>query len=205
MKKVSLFVGISLMLIALNAGLESASAASTTASNNSNSTGMIMLDDSHLVTVDSSEVGELDDLVFEQVTESEESQVPMPVEELEELVDIEPADSDVPNFIQYYGTRIPTKRWNVGKKRYSVAGRAYKKVIYTNYLLHGSKRYRISLTNRGPQTVKVQFKTKTKVAKNISIRSRKNVTVTVRVGNANTNYYLRFSGNHYDVVGTVQK
>ncbi|MDT2661749.1 hypothetical protein P7E02_17865 [Enterococcus hulanensis] len=183
MKKVLSMLGVSLMLLPL--GFSAAVASAT---------------EMEEVQIEETEVVAEDDIQIEDVVESDAVDEDMVIDEsADELSGIEPS------LIMTRGTKIPTKKHNIAKGKYTVKGYAYNKVLYTEKLLHGVKKYKISITNAGPKTVKVQFKTTKKTAKTMNIGSKKTVKATVSVGSASTNYYLRFSGGHYDVRGTVSK
>lgn len=188
MKKVSLLVGIALMLFPLGLGATAASADEVEA---------VPVED--VTEVDESFV-EADDIVIEDVVETDATDVDEDATG-DGLVPIEPSEASR----LARGNKIPTQKHNVSKGQYNFSGNGYKSVLYTNKLLHGVKSYKVSVTNKGPKTVTVMFKTTKNTAKKFTVAAKKTGTATVKVGSASTNYYLRFSGDHFDVKGWVKK
>ena len=195
MKKSSVLLVAALMGFPLMAGGGAADAAGGTGVANPNiNQDILMLDDyvETNATDDGLLEGEVDELVVSE-----------PIEETEEdgLVGVEGT-----SLTEMYGRKIPTSRHNIGKKHCNIQGTAYNYgILYSNKLFYGSKKYVVSLTNRGKYTATVQFKTRKGTAKTLTIKKNKRVTVKVYVKNANTNYYLRLSGREYKITGYVSK
>lgn len=121
------------------------------------------------------------------------------------IFDQNPVESLLPANNLLYGTSKPNSDKKItGKTKYNYNG-SYKGkgTLYTNYKFYGSKKYKVTVSNKGKSAIKVSAERTFRTYSSTNVAAGKTGSFVFSDINSDTRWWVKITGSNFSVSGTV--